>query len=62
MDKMYNTGMFKSILEQELRAKIKEIKLEKDPYANWNLKEQRKIIEGLLIKYNNSVNEQLGLG
>lgn len=60
MDRLYNTGMFKAILEEELVKKMKEIKNEKDPYMKWNLKEQKKLLEELLVKYNDSVAYQLG--
>jgi len=61
MEKLYNTGAFKFILQKKLEELFLARRKCKDPYEQYNLDSQKNLVEELLNEYNKNVNEQLGL-
>jgi len=61
MANLYNTGAFKFILQSKLEELFLKRMKEKDPYEQYNLDSQKRLVEDLLNQYNEDVKKQIGV-
>jgi len=57
--RMFNHGVFQVELQAEIERLQIQRKSERDPYKQWNLDDQRKILEKMLVVYKHTVDSQL---
>lgn len=56
--KMINLGVYYEHLKGKIEELTIKMKKEKDPYAKWNLAEQKKLTQDLLSDYNKLILKQ----
>ena len=56
---LFNHGIFEEILNNKLELLYKLYKKETDPYVQYSIKEQIRIVEVLRLDYKKTVEEQL---
>ena len=59
MTKLFNHGIFQEKLQDKLNHLLELRQTETDPYAQWNLEEQSKLVTELLETYKITVSSQL---
>lgn len=59
MEKLYNTGDFKLVLQTKAEELFKLRRKCKDPYEQYNLDSQKKLVDELLNTYNEQVKKHM---